>query len=256
MEDKIRTIITQVGDVGEKLSDLLAEETIPAIEKDIILRDIRILYEAVKNLQLRPDNIPSGELEQEIDIEVPDPEPMEDKSANEPEPEKPAEQDQDIPEPEKPVEAAPDISEPGAEETEDIPVPADDKIDPEKSKKPGHSSKAAEPAILADRYKGEQKYINESLAGKQQDLGSKIHSTPISNIGSALGINDRFSLINELFNGDKESFQSCITVLDGASNFNEAFNYISSSFEWDMEDDSVQLLLDLVRRKFIVNQNE
>jgi hypothetical protein len=35
-----------------------------------------------------------------------------------------------------------------------------------------------------------------------------------------------------------------------------AFNYITSSFDWDMEEDSVQMLLDLVRRKFIVNQDE
>ena len=115
-----------------------------------------------------------------------------------------------------------------------------------------------EPATLADKFKGEKKFINERLAdnGTRQDLSSKLQSKPIQDIGSSLGLNDRFKLINELFNGDKDSYQQTIKVLDGANNFNEAFNYISTSYDWDMEDDSVQMLLDLVRRKFIVNKNE
>ena len=115
-----------------------------------------------------------------------------------------------------------------------------------------------EPATIADRFKGEKKFINERLGdnGSRQDLSSKLQSKPIRDIGSSLGLNDRFKLINELFNGDKESYQQTIDELDNATNFNEAFNYISSSYDWDMEDDSVLMLLDLVRRKFIVDKNE
>ena len=122
----------------------------------------------------------------------------------------------------------------------------------------GSVSRQAERSILADKYKSGKTFINESLAGQRgkQDISSKIQSKPIRNIASALGINDRFKLINELFNGDKGSFQNTIGILDGAANFNEAFTYINTSFDWDMEEDSVQLLLDLVRRKFIINQNE
>ncbi|MFC2112150.1 hypothetical protein ACFLTA_02695 [Bacteroidota bacterium] len=214
MEKKIKSIIRQVGDIGEKLSKLIEEESPPRIETDIILSDIRVLYEAVKDLQDSPHTIASVEVEKKPDTNA-KPTPEEAVVATEPE----------IVVPEKPVKT-------------ESPV------------------KNSEPATLGDKFKGEQKFINESLADKKQDLGSKIHSTPISNIGSALGVNDRFKLINDLFNGDKDSFQKTIGILDGAPNFNEAFSYISSSFDWDMEGDSVQLLLELVRRKFIVNQNE
>ena len=129
---------------------------------------------------------------------------------------------------------------------------------PEKAPEERENPAPPEPAILADKFKGEKKFINERLAdnGKRQDLSAKLQSKPIQDIGSSLGLNDRFKLINELFNGDKDSFQQTIKKLDGANNFNEAFNYISSSYDWDMEDDSVQMLLDLVRRKFIVNKDE
>ena len=237
MGQKIKTIIRQVGDIGEKLSRLLPEESLPSIEKDIILRDIRLLYEAVKDLQDSPVETPSGEkgkvTRPEVETIQPEPVPGEKNPVSE----------SSVPEAE--VAAPEEISE--AEE-QSIPL--------EEPEKTGPAAKSAEPVTLADKYKGNKKFINESLAGDTQDISSKIQSTPISNIGSALGINDRFKLINDLFKGDKESFQNTIGILDGSSNFNEAFNYISSSFDWDMEEDSVQLLLDLVRRKFIVNQNE
>ena len=239
MEQKIKTIISQIGDIGEKLSSILSEEPLPSIEKDIILRDIRLLYEAVKDLEIAPVSIPSGEEEK---VSMPNVKPTQTESV-------PGEMEtvSESPVPESEV-AAPEKEIMAKEQSA-----VEDKST-EPAEKP--TEKPAEPTTLGDKFKSDKKFINESLAGNKQDVGSKIQSTPISNIGSALGINDRFKLINDLFKGDKDSFQNTIGVLDGASNFNEAFNYISTSFDWDMEEDSVKLLLELVRRKFIVNQNE
>jgi hypothetical protein len=247
MEQKIKTIIRQVGDIGEKLSSILSEEPLPSIEKDIILRDIRLLYEAVKDLEIAPVSNPSGEEEK---VSMPNVKPTQTESV-------PGEMEtvSESPVPESEV-AVPEkeimAKEQSAVEDKSTEPAVPEKTEP--AEKP--TEKPAEPATLGDKFKSDKKFINESLAGNKQDVGSKIQSTPISNIGSALGINDRFKLINDLFKGDKDSFQNTIGVLDGASNFNEAFNYISTSFDWDMEEDSVKLLLELVRRKFIVNQNE
>jgi hypothetical protein len=130
---------------------------------------------------------------------------------------------------------------------------------PEKDTTPAPQPKSAiEPATLADKFKGEKDFINERLGsnGDRLDLSSKLQSKPIRNIESSIGLNDRFKLINELFKGDKDSYQQTISKLDNAGNFNEAFNFITSSYDWDMEDEAVQMLLDLVRRKFIVNKDE
>jgi hypothetical protein len=132
------------------------------------------------------------------------------------------------------------------------------KVQEEKAVVKPENKVSEEPATIADKFKGGKKFINERFGdnGNRQDLSSKLQSKPIQDIGTSLGLNDRFKLINELFKGDKDSYLRTIDILDGASNFNEAFNYISTSYDWDMEDDSVQMLLDLVRRKFIVNKNE
>lgn len=132
------------------------------------------------------------------------------------------------------------------------------KVQEEKAVVKPENKVSEEPATIADKFKGGKKFINERFGdnGNRQDLSSKLQSKPIQDIGTSLGLNDRFKLINELFKGDKDSYLRTIDILDSASNFNEAFNYISTSYDWDMEDDSVQMLLDLVRRKFIVNKNE
>jgi hypothetical protein len=248
MEQNIKEIIRQIGDIGEKLSRLPAEAGLPSIELDIVLGDIRNLYQKVKDLQegriIREEKgIAGGGSATKMTVPVQDEIPVPD----------------DIPVPGLSGDAG-KIREgqPAGEGGKKTPPASgtgttEPAGKPEKEEAPARS---AERAILADKYKSNKRFINESLAAGREDVGSRIQSKPIRNISSALGINDRFKLIKELFNGDKESFQNTIGVLDGASNFNEAFNYINATFDWDMEEESVQLLLDLVRRKFIVTQNE
>ncbi|MFC2115190.1 hypothetical protein ACFLTU_01855 [Bacteroidota bacterium] len=228
MEQKIKKIIKQIGDIGEKTSRLEVGKSIPSIEIDIILEQIRSLYDELRDLQ-SGTSIQTGE------------KPAETKDS------KVGTRDSELEN--VPVEQA---REPDKIEES---IPADK---PSEQVKEASGKPVEEPSILADKYQGGKKFMNESLAekGGKKDISSKIQSKPIQNIGSALGINDRFKLINDLFNGDKGSYENTIKELDGSSNFNEAFSYINSSFDWDMEEESVQLLLELVRRKFIVNQNE
>jgi len=123
-------------------------------------------------------------------------------------------------------------------------------------KKEAVQSKKTE--TIGDKLQGDRQFVNEILAEKaaQQNISSKLQSKPISNINSAIGINDKFKLMRDLFNEDTESYTKTIGKLDTCNNFNEAFTYISTNFNWDMEDDSVQFILDLVRRKFIVDKDE
>jgi len=112
--------------------------------------------------------------------------------------------------------------------------------------------------IIADRLQNGQSFRNESL--KQQvsskDLSSKLKSQPIPDIGAAMGLNEKFSFIQELFNNDPDKFTETINILNHASNFNEAYSYLSDNFNWDMDDSQVQKLLDLTRRKLIIRENE
>jgi hypothetical protein len=126
-------------------------------------------------------------------------------------------------------------------------------------KKKGPSSKEpSEKTFVSDRFKTSKPTLNEDLASKikSEDLSSKLKAMPITNISNALGLNDKFELINELFNGDKELFERTMQVLNMAGSFVEAYNYLNENFDWDMSDPHVQRILELIRRKLIVRRND
>ncbi len=219
------------------------QQTAPAIETDLARLKVMELYDMLVNINIpeevsntaevipaetageaKPEPEPAGEAES---IEVTEP-----ASASEPEP---------------------------AGEAESIEVPEPEKKVPEAEKETRPEKEHIKNGILADRYTAEQRSINDSLAGPvgNKDLSDRLQSSkPITDIFLAIGINDRFKLIKELFNGDAESYNKTINTLNESGNFNEAFEHINSTFNWDMEEESVQMLLELVRRKFIVSQNE
>jgi hypothetical protein len=112
--------------------------------------------------------------------------------------------------------------------------------------------------IISDRFKSQTASIHDGFlkSQKYEDLSSKLKSKPITNIADAIGINDKFIFIKELFNGNENKYNKTIEVLNNATNFNDAYNYLMGNFNWDMDNSLVQILLDLIRRKLIINKDE
>ena len=122
-----------------------------------------------------------------------------------------------------------------------------------------HGSPAEKPKkeaeILAEKFNKESS-INENLGIKRSgDVTSKLASQPIDSISRNIGINDRFYIIRELFNGDAESYNKIISNLDHSNNFNEAFSIIENRFPDTIEHTGVQILVNLARRRFISSGN-
>ncbi|HDT12621.1 MAG TPA: hypothetical protein ENO01_03080 [Candidatus Marinimicrobia bacterium] len=112
-----------------------------------------------------------------------------------------------------------------------------------------------EAGILAEKFNTESS-INENLGLKRSgDVTSKLSSQPIQSISRNIGINDRFYIIKELFNGDTESYNRIIANLDQSNNFNEAFSIIENRFPETIEHEGVQILVNLARRRFITIGN-
>jgi hypothetical protein len=88
------------------------------------------------------------------------------------------------------------------------------------------------------------------------DISSVHQLSPIKTISGSIGINDKFLLIRELFSDDPDLFKKTMEELDSSVNFNAAYSMLMNNFNWDMKSDPVQMLLNLVRRKFISPGNE
>jgi hypothetical protein len=111
--------------------------------------------------------------------------------------------------------------------------------------------------IFGETFSSDKHSLNEELMQKSSpaDLSSKFKTAPIASITGALGLNEKFELIQNLFGGDNKKYEKTIDILNTATNFNEAYDYLASNFNWDMNDVYTQRLLELIRRKLIVHKN-
>lgn len=150
----------------------------------------------------------------------------------------------------------PKVQEKNVEETEQV-VNAPEKTISQAEKQSRVKSKV-EKKFLGDSFSREQATLNEELSGSKSasDLSSRLTTRPISNISSAIGLNEKFEIIHNLFGGDSAKYEHALSVLNVATNFNEAYNYLSENFNWDMDAPIVQRILELIRRKLIVSKNE
>ncbi|GGK63261.1 hypothetical protein ACD591_00655 [Rufibacter glacialis] len=113
----------------------------------------------------------------------------------------------------------------------------------------------AEPK-LNERYTIEQKpTLNERL--KQPANTNFVDRNQEQKIGSlkeAISINQRFSFINELFEGDNMAYHAVIKQLDEYQSPDQAKQYlvqeVGSKYNWSKKEDHVQKLTRLIERKF------
>jgi len=110
------------------------------------------------------------------------------------------------------------------------------------------------PEIVADKFQNAKTFRHEDLARKQpqNNLSARMQSKPITDLGKAIGLNDKFLFVRELFEGDKEKYHEAIQIINEMPNYEEAEEYIRQRFNWDEEKPEVNRFMDLVRRKFTV----
>ncbi len=242
----IENLIKDIQDIEKYINSFKNSSHISSIETDLILSRLQRLYDTV--LQLK--DIPEPSDEKPVTDAAP--EELTDEATVEEEPvatEEVIQEDKMNQDFELESELKAD---PGEEKETEKP----EQVEEVKKEKAAPEKKSS--SIIADRLAGSKHFRNEEL-GKNfhgTDLSSKLQSKPLNDIGAAIGVNDRFYYIRELFNGDSKKFDSTIKVLNNSPNFNEAFNYLSENYNWDMDDPAVQNLLELIRRKHIINSDE
>ena len=94
-----------------------------------------------------------------------------------------------------------------------------------------------------------EKSVNDLLSGGGNNLEQKISNSAISSIQSAIGINDRYQYIRELFNGDADLFAKAVADLDQQNSLQEAVNYLQENHTWTKNDVSLKFV-NLIKRRF------
>ncbi|AYA37421.1 hypothetical protein D3Y59_10365 [Hymenobacter oligotrophus] len=108
--------------------------------------------------------------------------------------------------------------------------------------------------------------LNDKLASNRpvalgEKLGVKANGSTIAeaqpkidSLRGAISINQRFSFINELFNGENMEYHAAIEHLDGLPTADAARSYVTDElaqrYQWVRKDEHVNKLLRLIDRKF------
>jgi hypothetical protein len=89
-------------------------------------------------------------------------------------------------------------------------------------------------------------------------IAARMQRKPVSDLISAIDINDKFLFLNELFGGSMDKYNKSIRSLNSFSTLLGAKTYMSElqiEFQWDCNSDAYKKLADLVERRFIPIHN-
>ncbi len=96
--------------------------------------------------------------------------------------------------------------------------------------------------------------LNDKLKTVKTELSERLKEAPVKDLRKAVGINDRFLFINELFRGDESTYERSIKTINSFNIYAEAEYWINRELKvklgWSNDSATVQQFDHLVRRRF------
>jgi len=260
-KENLENLSKDIQDIGKLVENLVNNSNVSLVDLDLLKARVHDLYDSVigvawkikldKTMDSVKDDKPAVQTIEKIDereeepeiekIEMQDPVNI-DVREEEPAPEKIVMDDQDK------VEAKEEeIVEIIEDKQEDLPAPP-----------LSNSERSENSGVLSDKYQNRQNYRNEALKKENpvHDIASKFHDQPIPDIGAAIGINEKFRYIRELFDGNSSLYIKTIDDLNNVESEADAISYLQQNFSWDPEEKLAKNLLDLTRRKLKNQEND
>jgi len=96
--------------------------------------------------------------------------------------------------------------------------------------------------------------LNDKLKQSKIDLGDTLTEVPVRDLKKAIGVNDRFLYINELFRGDETMYERSIKTINSFSILPEAEYWIQRELKtkigWNDANETVKQFCQLVKKRF------
>ena len=80
-------------------------------------------------------------------------------------------------------------------------------------------------------------------------LGEEISHQGIRSLRQGIGLNDKFLMIRDLFDGDSEAYDDTIDALDSFDDFDDCLIYIAENFAWNADSEGAKFIMQLLERK-------
>ena len=235
----VKTILKNIQDIYTISGKFENPDELHQIDIDLALSKVRNLYDLLLNINTKTSYSTQDQAKELLT------KPEQSKYDNEkkateiiikPEIAEPEAEENTVPEPELVIEKP----------SGDIPV--EEEAKDESVEIVGNGNNAE---IIADKFHS-RKFVHDNISRKniKKDVSAKMQSKPIKDINSAIGINDKFIFIKELFENDKEHYHETIQVLNNFDTFENALEFLGENFDWDPEDSNFERLKELVKRKY------
>ena len=140
---------------------------------------------------------------------------------------------------------APATPEPKAE-----PAPAPTPVVPQQpvAPAPAHQPQpqSVEPQRVADVLGSGRKVLGDM---SQNESMPTPPMSKISDLRKAIGINDKFIMLRDLFAGDEAQYNATIDALNSFASLDECMIYIVENFAWNPDSEGAKLIVSLIERK-------
>lgn len=274
---EISRIIGKINNDWQRLA--AGEQPVSAIEKDILLSDLRSVYGLISEIEVAVSSFSVKTGPVDIPFEVfADEEPTKN-AVPEPQEKEPvlpsekvisvypptASQDDEKPQieeskglfdaktsPAAAFEKEPEFNTPASEikpPTNELPLKESKPETPRTEQKPASS----QPKMMIDLFTP-QKTVSDVLHGNSdKTVATKIQNNHISDIRSAIGINDKFTFVNDIFKGEISRYNQAIDHFNILDTLEDAGEYISRQGLRSGTPENLAALsklMDLLKRKY------
>ncbi len=111
-----------------------------------------------------------------------------------------------------------------------------------------------EAQTVAQRFKGGATLAEVISQGTSRRSDALQHA-PVSDLRTAIGINERYQFIHHLFKGNAGNFSMTIDKINGCSSIDQAMNFLEKEVAgpnaWNIQSEPVQHFMEWVERRFV-----
>ena len=109
---------------------------------------------------------------------------------------------------------------------------------------------------VADQFKDEPSVADRLAKSKsEKSVADKMQHKPVKDIRDAIGINEKFLFINELFDGNLQDYSEALNTLNASADLQSAQEFIERElavrFKWSDDNEHVKNFRNLVARRFV-----
>jgi hypothetical protein len=110
--------------------------------------------------------------------------------------------------------------------------------------------------IIAEKFKDETNSINDRIAlnKTEKSVASKINEQQYTDIRKGIGINEKFLFIKELYNGNIEEYDESVNKINMFHSITETTEYLTlqkMKYNWDEKSEAYLAFKKLTERKFV-----